>query len=56
MIGEGVETDGQRDFLAAQGCDIAQGYRYGRPAAATAARDLLAACPPANTPKGGTAG
>ncbi len=56
VIGEGVETDGQRDFLAAQGCDIAQGYRYGRPTPATAARDLLAAHPHANTPAGGTAG
>jgi diguanylate cyclase (GGDEF)-like protein/PAS domain S-box-containing protein len=50
VIGEGVETDGQRDFLAAQGCDIAQGYCYGRPSPATAARDLLAACGHTGTP------
>ena len=41
-IGEGVETEGQRDFLAAQACDIAQGYYYGRPNPAQAMRELMA--------------
>jgi diguanylate cyclase (GGDEF)-like protein len=30
-IAEGVETMAQQQFLAAIGCDHAQGYRYGRP-------------------------
>jgi diguanylate cyclase (GGDEF)-like protein/PAS domain S-box-containing protein len=42
VIGEGVETEGQRDFLAAQACDIAQGYYYGRPNPAQAMRELMA--------------
>ena len=42
VIGEGVETEGQRDFLASQDCDIAQGYYYGRPNTAETARALLA--------------
>jgi len=31
VIAEGVETEGQRSFLAAHGCDAYQGYLYGRP-------------------------
>ena len=31
IIVEGVETLEQSDFLEAIGCDIAQGYYYGRP-------------------------
>jgi diguanylate cyclase (GGDEF)-like protein/PAS domain S-box-containing protein len=31
VIAEGVETVGQRDFLAGIGCDAFQGYLYGRP-------------------------
>ncbi|APW43318.1 GGDEF domain-containing protein [Rhodoferax saidenbachensis] len=34
VIAEGVETAGQRDFLADMGCDAFQGYFFGRPAAA----------------------
>ena len=34
VIGEGVETEAQRDFLAALGCDFLQGYLLGRPEAA----------------------
>ncbi len=31
VIAEGVETDAQRDFLLAHGCDQFQGFMYGRP-------------------------
>ncbi len=31
VIAEGVETPGQRDFLASLGCDAFQGYLFGRP-------------------------
>jgi diguanylate cyclase (GGDEF)-like protein/PAS domain S-box-containing protein len=31
VIAEGVETQAQRDLLAASGCDYAQGYFYSRP-------------------------
>jgi diguanylate cyclase (GGDEF)-like protein/PAS domain S-box-containing protein len=31
VIAEGVETSGQRDFLASMGCDAFQGYLFGRP-------------------------
>jgi len=31
VIAEGVETDGQRRWLAAHGCDQVQGYLLGRP-------------------------
>ena len=31
VIAEGVETEAQRDFLAANGCNAYQGYLFGRP-------------------------
>jgi EAL domain-containing protein (putative c-di-GMP-specific phosphodiesterase class I) len=37
VIAEGVETEAQRDFLAALGCDSAQGYFIGKPVDADAA-------------------
>ncbi len=33
VVAEGVENAAQADFLRSQGCDFAQGYRYGRPTA-----------------------
>ena len=32
ILAEGVETYSQRDFLAAERCDLVQGYLFGRPA------------------------
>ncbi|WP_051229269.1 bifunctional diguanylate cyclase/phosphodiesterase [Paludibacterium yongneupense] len=43
MIAEGVETEGQRDFLLRHRCDLAQGYWFGRPAPAL---ELLAGALP----------
>ena len=31
VLAEGVETEAQRDFLAAHGCHLCQGYLFGRP-------------------------
>ena len=31
MVAEGVETEAQRDFLAAEGCQLGQGWHFGRP-------------------------
>jgi diguanylate cyclase (GGDEF)-like protein/PAS domain S-box-containing protein len=47
VIAEGVETGGQRDFLASHGCNAYQGYLFGRPCAAA---DLAGATPPAPRP------
>jgi diguanylate cyclase (GGDEF)-like protein/PAS domain S-box-containing protein len=48
LIGEGVETQVQRDFLLGHGCQLAQGYFFARPMAAaefeTWALEYLAAC------------
>ena len=38
---EGVETAGQRDFLTAVGCKVAQGYYFGKAVPAAAASELL---------------
>lgn len=43
VIAEGVETRGQRDILAALGCDAAQGYFYARPAPVSAIRSIRGA-------------
>ena len=41
IIVEGVETSEQSDFLEGIGCDIAQGYYYGRPMSVTEFEGLL---------------
>ncbi|NKI95483.1 GGDEF and EAL domain-containing protein [Rhizobacter sp. SG703] len=42
VVAEGIETVAQRDFLAAQRCDFAQGFLYSRPVAAQAIDAMLA--------------
>jgi outer membrane receptor for Fe3+-dicitrate len=41
VVAEGVETEAQRDFLAAQGIRLFQGYLYSRPLAAEVLGALL---------------
>ncbi|MDX6581750.1 MAG: hypothetical protein QOI10_934 [Solirubrobacterales bacterium] len=43
VVGEGVETTEQGDYLRASGCDQAQGYLYARPQPAQAITEFLAA-------------
>ena len=43
VIAEGVEQAEQREFLLEQGCDLMQGYHFGRPADAASAEALLRA-------------
>jgi sensor c-di-GMP phosphodiesterase-like protein len=42
VVAEGVETAEQRDWLRAAGCDLDQGYFFGRPMAPQEFADWLA--------------
>ncbi|GGE86509.1 putative bifunctional diguanylate cyclase/phosphodiesterase [Sphingomonas prati] len=41
VIAEGVETEEQRDLLRACGCDVVQGYLYGKPMALSDLHDFI---------------
>jgi EAL domain-containing protein (putative c-di-GMP-specific phosphodiesterase class I) len=41
VVAEGIETARQRDALRALGCDLGQGYYFGRPAGAEVIEPLL---------------
>ena len=42
VVGEGVETEAQREFLRSCSCDYIQGYLTGRPVDAdTASKDFI---------------
>lgn len=41
VVAEGVETEHQRDFLVANGCDVIQGYLFSRPVSADKFASLL---------------
>ena len=47
VVAEGVETEAQRNFLLAQGCECAQGFLFSRPVEAAIISELLErhACP-----------
>ena len=41
VVAEGVETEEQLTLLAAQGCEIAQGYLFSKPVAAEKITEML---------------
>ena len=45
VLAEGVETEGQLDFLQTRGCDEAQGYYFSRPVPAERLTKMLPALP-----------
>lgn len=42
LVAEGVETEGQRDYLRSLGCDVLQGFLYSRPIPAERVVDFIA--------------
>jgi diguanylate cyclase (GGDEF)-like protein len=52
VVAEGVETEDQRTFLAAEGCQIGQGYLFGKAIPAGHAALMLNIKPPAKTFQG----
>jgi EAL domain-containing protein (putative c-di-GMP-specific phosphodiesterase class I) len=45
LVAEGVETEGQRDYLHNLGCDVLQGFLYSRPLSAEAVIGFLKSWP-----------
>jgi EAL domain-containing protein (putative c-di-GMP-specific phosphodiesterase class I)/PAS domain-containing protein len=43
-VAEGVETEAQREFLASEGCPLAQGFLLGAPAPAEVVESLMGGC------------
>ena len=50
VVGEGIETAGQRDVLQGQGCDALQGYLFSRPVLPEVLVPMLSKKPPAAKP------
>jgi EAL domain-containing protein (putative c-di-GMP-specific phosphodiesterase class I) len=50
VIAEGVETEGQREFLARAGCHAYQGHLFGRPGTAHALQSAIPVSPLRNAP------
>ena len=50
-VAEGVETRQQAERLRALGCELAQGYHFGRPLEPAAISALLGAVVPARGPR-----
>lgn len=48
LVAEGVETLAQADFLAASGCDVGQGYLFGRPIPRAQLEETLASSGPSS--------
>ncbi|MEN0036461.1 MAG: EAL domain-containing protein [Cellvibrio sp.] len=46
IVGEGIEEESQRDFLASRGCDMGQGYLFSRPVPHNKLLELLRAAKP----------
>ncbi|MBA4357217.1 MAG: hypothetical protein C0405_05780, partial [Desulfovibrio sp.] len=46
VVAEGIETEGQRDFLAEISCECGQGYLFSRPLPEDRALELLSVCCP----------
>ena len=49
VVGEGIETEAQRDVLLQQGCDEMQGYLFSRPVVAEQLAQFLARTPAAGS-------